>query len=647
MVKFPTFTQADRQLTLLLGATTLALYLRTLAPGLLPGDPGEFQFAAWQLGLAHPTGYPLYLLLGWLWQHLLALVGIAPSTALNALSAVFGTLGVMLCYLLLVRWVPGPGGLRRIAALNSALVLATNLTFWSQALIAEVYTLHMVLVLGLLLAVQHLVARPARAGLLWAAALAGLALTHHAMTLLLLPPLLLYYLLARRNEDPPQRTLGMGDWLLALGVSLLPLLLYLYIPLRSGPEASPWYHQRLGDGVLHLYHNDWASFWAFISGQSIAVGFRTLGGALDQLPAAGWLWRHHFGWTGLALMAAGIVWLARTRQTALLALTLTYALLQQTFNLFYNIGDILVYYIPLYLVGAIWAGCGVAGLASGHWRRGAPETPAQSWAGVHPLGWVLAGAVLLLLLRAVPVTAAQIDQSTAGSARQQWETILAAEPPADAILISNDRNEIVPLFYLQTVEDRAQGMTGLFPLIAPDPRFADIGTTIATALDAGGDQPVYLIKPMSGLEVRYQLDAANAPLIQVLGPAAAVPPAVPLEMAYGPLTLTGYTQSTDDGEKIFDLYWRVDGPIPDNYTATLQLVDGSDTKLAQEDHAPGGVYYPTSLWTPGTTLVVRHRLPVDSLPGGTLPADAALLTGFYRSDDPSLLAPLLRLAPVE
>lgn len=641
-VKFPNFTQTDRQLTLFLGATTLALYLRTLAPGLLPGDPGEFQFAAWQLGLAHPTGYPLYLLLGWLWQHVLALVGLAPSTALNALSAVFGTLAVILCYVLVVRWIPGPDGLRRLAALYSALVLATNLTFWSQALIAEVYTLHMVLVLSLLLAVQHLAARPTRGGLLMVAALTGLALTHHAMTLLLMPPLLLYFIMMRRQDTAAKGNLGLGVWLAALIIGLLPLLLYLYIPLRSGPVASPWYHQRLGDGVLTLYQNDWASFWAFISGQSISVGFRTLGGALDQLPIAGWLWRQHFGWTGLALMVAGIIWLARTRQYALLTLTVTYALIQQAFNLFYNIGDILVYYIPLYLVGAVWAGCGIAGLASGHWRRGTPQEPAQNWAGVHPLGWVLAGAVLMLLLRDVPVTARQIDQSAVTNARQQWETILTAEPPDDAILISNDRNEIVPLFYLQTVEDRAQGMTGLFPHIAPDARFADIGATVATALDDRGEQPVYLIKPMPGLDVRYHLDATDAPLVQVLGPAAAVPPTVSLDMAYGPMTLAGYTQSSADGERVFDLYWRVDEPITDDYTATLQLLDGSDSKLAQDDHAPGGVYYPTSLWSPGTTLVVRHRLSDDSFP-----ADAVLLTGFYRSDDQALLAPLLHISPVE
>src|SRR5438477_12600101 len=47
---------------LALGA--FAVYVLPLAPDLLPGDSGEFQLAIPLLGIVHPTGYPLYLLLG-------------------------------------------------------------------------------------------------------------------------------------------------------------------------------------------------------------------------------------------------------------------------------------------------------------------------------------------------------------------------------------------------------------------------------------------------------------------------------------------------------------------------------------------------------------------------------------------------------
>ena len=103
----------DRRLALLLVAFTLGWYTRTLPPGLLMGDPGEFQLAAWRFGLAHPTGYPLYLILGGIWQRLLAILGVEPATALNLLSTIFGALTVGLFYLLMVRWLPATGWGRR------------------------------------------------------------------------------------------------------------------------------------------------------------------------------------------------------------------------------------------------------------------------------------------------------------------------------------------------------------------------------------------------------------------------------------------------------------------------------------------------------------------------------------------------------
>jgi hypothetical protein len=55
-------------LTLLTFCAALALYLSTLASGMLGGDSGEFQGAMASLNVAHATGYPLFMLLGHLWQ---------------------------------------------------------------------------------------------------------------------------------------------------------------------------------------------------------------------------------------------------------------------------------------------------------------------------------------------------------------------------------------------------------------------------------------------------------------------------------------------------------------------------------------------------------------------------------------------------
>jgi hypothetical protein len=219
---------------------------------------------------------------------------------------------------------------------------------------------------------------------------------------------------------------------------------------------------------------------------------------------------------------------------------------------------------------------------------------------------------------------------------------MAAAPPDNAVLISNDRNEIVPLFYLQHVEGRGQGMTGLFPLMRPQPDFADIGATVDTALREGGEQPVYLIKEMPGLEVKYKLQAETPPLVHVLGMVATSEPMVSVEQPLGPLMLIGYDWQGADGSALITLHWRVDALLDDDFTTTVQLFDADGKKIGQHDAAPGGRFYPTSLWKPGEVLLDAHEI---TLPTGAEPAE--LLIGMYAGPDFEQLAPPLRIAPIE
>ena len=459
--------------------------MRTLAPDVLPGDAGEFQLAAWRLGLSHPTGYPLYMLLGNLWQRLLSIFGVSPAAALNGLSALFAALAVAMLYLFMLDVPVASPITRRLVAVFAALLLAVNVAFWGQALIAEVYTLHTLLLAALLLALQYVAAaqgdkrtvRPRR--LIGAALIFGLSMAHHAMTLLAVPAILIYLF----SLDRDWWRFSARIWLAIVAALLLPLALYAYIPLRSGPVASPWYHQPLGATTLSLYENNWSSFIAFLTGQSISVGFNGPARALANIPPAGSLWLAQFSWLGLLLMALGLYTLAAKRRP-LLWLTAGIAVAQQAFNLFYAIGDIAVYYIPLYAIGAIWAGYGAAGLAEGLWLR--PAATAQS-ADRTKGGRSVAGTVVVLLLLLLPLTALarnsrHVDQSGNVGTRAMWEEILTALPAGDSILVSNDRDEMPAFFYMQYVEDRAPGVTALHPLMAPDARFADISATIDTAL---------------------------------------------------------------------------------------------------------------------------------------------------------------------
>jgi len=607
----------DRRLAIVLFALCLGLYSRTLAPGLLFGDAGEFQFAAWRFGLAHPTGYPLYLLLGGSWQHLTALFGIDPAASLNAFSALLAAAAVALFYLAVLGWLPTRDTAARIAAFTAALLIAVNPTLWSQALIAEVYTLHALFIALFLLLnspysrlLNHPVVLSSR-HLVILSILLGLSLTHHRTTLFLLPGF--FFWLFWRDREWWRK---WRNWAGLMGGLALPQLLYLYIPLRSGADASPWLYPRLGAEMLALYTPTVQGFVDFLTGSVFAVSFLSPFQALARIPEAANLWLVHFTWPGLALALLGLLVLVRDKRWPLLLLTLPAFLLLQIFNLFYGIGDIYVFYIPLYLIAALWSGCAVHGLIGLTQRprtaEQRPQTADEAGTTQHAIRnmqlalWfvILLGLPVSLFVTHLPA----LDRSGDTSARQLWDAILAAPPPEDAILVSNDRNEIVPLYYLQAVERQAVGLTGLFPLLTPEERFADVGAVIETAL-AAGDRPVYLIKAMPGLETKFDWQEADPPLIRVVSVVGEGEMAHRLDLAYGPLRLLGYSLGAAGESDSLSLFWRVEERVQADYTTSVQLFDGAGQWLAQDDRPPGGDFYPTSLWKPGEIVRDSHFFP--------------------------------------
>ena len=64
----------DRHLTALLGWLIFVIafltYASTVPPTQVFGDPSEYTFIPWILGIAHPPGYGFYTLLAAVWQHL-------------------------------------------------------------------------------------------------------------------------------------------------------------------------------------------------------------------------------------------------------------------------------------------------------------------------------------------------------------------------------------------------------------------------------------------------------------------------------------------------------------------------------------------------------------------------------------------------
>jgi hypothetical protein len=668
-------------IAVILALSSLALYVKTAAPTVLTADSGEFQFVPYIAGIAHPTGYPLYTMLGWLWSHALPLGDVAYR--MNLFSVLWAALAVTLLYITSVLFlrlaspnIPqgalrhAQGGALNVSALVATATLAVSQTFWSQAVIAEVYSLHaffVVLVFYLLLrwkAAAGKTWRPAT-WLLLVAFTYGLSLTHHRTMLLLAPAVVVFLWLAGRETRPTEKmgiatrltaAAGMETGptatgrrlthdgslaLKALLVFLLPLLLYLYIPWRA--PFTPYLRLPLSaDKELVLYQNTPQGFFNLVMGQMFRgeLGYRTE--TLTRLTMAAHLLRDQFGLVGIALGLLGVLRLAVGRRWALLALTeLTY-LANVVFTLVYFIGDIFVLFIPSYLVFALWLALGAATLGEGvgegivRWKgtamRYAPwweEGYQKMTSGIRSL--VSLAAVIPLCLLPLTLLArnyAQVDQSHNYEIRDRWQEILAEPLPRRAILVSNDRDEIMPLWYYQFVEGRRPDLNGLFPRIVPGPPYENIVRLVDEILATG--RPIYLIKEMPGLEIKYQLEPFGS-LVQVVGPAVTKAPDHAQRVRLSEeMLLVGYDQEPHHirpGQELrVTLYWQTQGGLEGVYSSFVHLVDEEGQGVAGSDQQPGGAFYPTDLWRPGEILRDEH---VFTVPPETPPGTYRLLVGMY------------------
>jgi len=137
---------------ILVVGSSLFLYIKTLSPTVAFWDAGEFITASHVLGIPHPPGTPLYILLG----RLFTLIPIGSSVAMrtNLLSAVFSAGAVGFVYLTLVlvstSWLNFSTGIAVIGSAVGALVLAASNAFWNSAVETEVYGIASCFMTGLL-----------------------------------------------------------------------------------------------------------------------------------------------------------------------------------------------------------------------------------------------------------------------------------------------------------------------------------------------------------------------------------------------------------------------------------------------------------------------------------------------------------------
>jgi tetratricopeptide (TPR) repeat protein len=457
----------------------LLLYSWTLAPTVTLTDSGELIVVARGLGIAHPPGVPLWIILA----HLASLVPFGNiAVRINLSSALFAALACAMLTLAVAELKITPSYLaastRRkrgaqtkkteesgvahlivaAPAVGAGLLMAFSRTLWSYATITEVYALNTLLILVIFFLMlrwrRWIVADRMHIGTainaaevtsritsydayLYAAALVfGLALGVHHVTVALTLPAIAFMVFRTQGV----RFFTSSRLLYAALISIGALVaVYAYLPLAA--SRSPvinWGHPRSLQQIWwHITGRQYQVYFSFkpeIMGEQFAEFCRM---ALREFG---------FPWLPLSLVLAfaGFVdAFKRDRTTFWFLLTIIIADL--AYALSYEIAeDKDAYYLPTFISIAIAAGLGI-----GWMIRRAVSKPVL----VGKLSVVVATVVLLVCAITLAANWPFNNRRQYFIAHDYVENLLSTIAP-NSLLLTLDWQVVSPMFYAQEIEQR-------------------------------------------------------------------------------------------------------------------------------------------------------------------------------------------------
>ena len=445
-----------RALAPIVYVAAFALYIWTLAPSVVFGDPGEYQVVPHVLGIAHPPGYAFFTILAKLWTSIVRVGSIAYRS--NLLAAAGGAWTVLMVYeMVLLLWVPfsrteresssgsnpsnsepvaelpqpAPSVLPVFAGLLAATFLAVSTDLWQHSIHANAHIIS-----------AALSATTLYTGLRWWATgldrwlvifgfLSALGVTHHPLLAVGAPSFLLFAIAVRPGLLRDWRRIGIIVMAMLLGFSV-----FLYLPLRAGATSfgpAPDLDSILGHATARGIRGNLFQF--------------SLADQLVRLQVFLELLLLQFTPLVLVLSLVGVVWLARRRRRAFVLLAPYYV-----FNLAFTINtvqDVMAYLLLPFMVTALLAGVGV--LAVFHeGRRVVNDT---LWQGL-----TVAGVVTVLAIAPIASALAKTPRISLRSYRLADEYIEAvfeefAGKGEGAVLLAPWEG-MTPLLYAQHVEGR-------------------------------------------------------------------------------------------------------------------------------------------------------------------------------------------------
>jgi hypothetical protein len=620
---------------LLLAAFFGWLYTATMPPGmsswLIEGwDSAVLQITGSTWGVPHSPGYPLYTILANLFVRLLWLVPGLSGTEVVWRVTLWSTCTSLLT-LIFVNRAAVRLTRNRILGLVIAVMLGLSFNFWRAAIMAEVYSFNaLIFAVTCWLALVWDTDRRDRWLVLLGLVL-GAGVVHHRTALILPPTIALWVMLYRERPldepSPPRLKLIARRWLILAGCALIPLASYLYLP---------WAAQyRVGQTWLYANTADWNTFWF------VALTREWWG--LVKMPTTpeGWV----AGFTSLFWQQAaeitaggvigGVIGLMLRRRYLLLfgPPFVAFAL----FGASYKVADLDSMLIPLTLILclglAILAGVIVRDTA--RWlvtllRGKDKELRGNKWisrAILVVLSMGLVGAFVLVFWPMAKANYAALDLSGDWQAVDLVEEVTAIAQAGTPLSIIGQDNSVLPDFiYNQVVLGQpieplstttlsrmpeAESIALLQARLKENRRLlVDIETInlgFIPWLNEAIDQGQILLAPTGHPYLWELLPRPLSSTLPQTEPWTVTPAGQFLD---GQISMIAFNQDVIRKRTgcflRLTLFWRAEGPVPDNYNISVQPL-GGETVLDKNDHlALMRGYLPFSALKPGE--IVRDEV---------------------------------------
>jgi hypothetical protein len=363
---------------LYLGISLVAgvVYYLTLAPSVIQIDSGELAAVQCTLGIAHPTGYPLFTLVGYLFQKIPLFH--SKIYQLNFLSMIFcsAALGfwgktirlTLPSYSIVDKTVPKQKRQRHrkrkkasdntarvqvpmlvdVASVASGgLLLAFSRTFWQQGTAVEVYSLHVFLIILTLYFTSRAFLSEDGRFRPWipVAAVLALGFSNHMTTLLILPGIAyLFY----KSKGINRKTVSSLLILTGIGMVII-FLFYLYLTVRASQNpVLNWGNPVSWKNIFRHISGKQYSVWLFSSAGSAG---RNLGRFLRLFPG-------EFTWAGLILGMVGFFHSLK-KGAGLTVFFIISFLTTVVYAINYDIHDLDSYFLLAYLIYAFWIVLGI------------------------------------------------------------------------------------------------------------------------------------------------------------------------------------------------------------------------------------------------------------------------------------------------